>query len=78
MLKIYLIILMTIYLPSGEEKYRMTIQETPTFGDCVELGDEIKQRIAPVIAQIIEKGEVKVTVDASCKAMELEVNGVTL
>jgi len=78
MLKIYLIILMTIYMPDGKEKYRMTIQETPTMSECRSLGDEIKGRIAPIIKTIVAEGKVLVTVDASCKPMELEINGVTL
>ena len=78
MLKIYLILLLTIYMPDGEERIRMVIQEAPSFDLCVELGDSIKERLEPVVDNITREGIVNVTINASCKYMELEVNGVTM
>ena len=79
MLKIYLILMLTMYLPNGEERIRMVIQETPTFESCVQLGDEIKATVEPMIDEIKSNERIEsVTLNASCKSMELEVNGVTM
>ena len=77
MLKMYLILLLTIYLPDGEEKVRMVIQEAPTFDQCTQLGDEIKERLAPMVERINAQVGGTIMINASCKRMELEVNGIT-